>query len=315
MTTQPIKANVTEGEVSNMQPTDADKEFKNMETKLQDIEQVHPEAMEIELIDLPVRIGAEAHEIPAVEEAEPMEIDNKTELEETRPMDIEVAKPKLVHVEAKETKAQDTKKVIGQKQLPFDLAKINKTKVDKSKGTKLTGSRPNGVKKPTRPLQRGKGGASLTLDGMLTKERKWIKAPSSYMIRNPESGCFGLSCRRAEGERPEITIAHTVDCECLDVRLMHICQHVERLVKQRQLARRSRDIFVIITKIQKEPSQPIPKEVRFPVPKKQVIRRPKKEVEAEDTIINVVEEHRQQKLIEKWKNLEAYKKRLIWKDW
>ncbi|TGJ87947.1 hypothetical protein E0Z10_g834 [Xylaria hypoxylon] len=335
MATQPIEVEATEREisdskVSNMQLTEAYDKSRNTEAKDAEIEQVSPAVMGVKLIDTPVKIeaqseevqlvdaeGAEARGIPEFEEAELMEIDTKTEPEEARRMDSKAAEHKPVKAEAVETKGSETKKVMNKKQLPFDPEKLKKSYVVKPKGAKPTGSKPKGVRKSTstRPPNRGKGGAKPSLEKMLAQTRKWIEAPTSYMIRNPESGCFGLSCRNQDGERSEITIAHTVDCECLDVRLMHICQHVDRLVKGGHLGRRSRDAFVIAIKIQIELSQPIPQEMRFPALKKQVIKRRKKEAEAEDVIINVVEVHNQQKLIEKWKSLEAYKTRRIWKDW
>ncbi|KAI1181166.1 hypothetical protein F4777DRAFT_4627 [Nemania sp. FL0916] len=154
-----------------------------------------------------------------------------------------------------------------------------------------------------------------TIDSLLAGARKWLTAPTTYLIRNPDTGCFGLSHRRAaSGERSAITIAHTEDCACLDVRLVHICAHAEKLSKNRLLAHGSRDAFVIATKIRTS-RDCIPEDVRFPEVKKQVIRRRREEVDAEDRVVNVVDEYNQQKLTEKWKNLKAYKERVIFKDW
>ncbi|TRX93253.1 hypothetical protein FHL15_005832 [Xylaria flabelliformis] len=209
------------------------------------------------------------------------------------------------------------------KSLPFNPAKVKATTAnsnrDKGVGVNIAGKKPTGIRKSrsTRPPKRSEKGSTPSLDDMLSEARRWIAPPTSYMIRNTETGCFGLSVRKPEADRSEITIAHAVDCGCLDVRLMHIARHVDGLVKARRLARRSRDAFVIATKIRSKLSHPIPKAARFRyLREKQVVgRRPRTEVEAETAIINVVDVHRQQKLIEKWKSLEAYQKRPIWKDW
>lgn len=214
-----------------------------------------------------------------------------------------------------------TTKVAKHKPLPFDPAQLKaalpKSKEGSTAKTKQAGAKPTGVKKPTKtkPTHRSAKDATPSLDTMLADTRSWIDAPTTYMIRNPDTRCFGLSCRRAENERTEITIVHTADCECLDVRLLHVCQHVDGLVRARRLARRSRDAFVICIKIRMQLAAPVPKEMRFPPLTRQVIRRPENEVEEEDRVIFVVDVHNQQTLIEKWKNLEAYKERLIWKDW
>lgn len=220
--------------------------------------------------------------------------------------------------EARETKVPAAK-VAKKNPLPFDSAKVRvaaQSKTASKAGTKKPGAKPTGVTKSssTKTQNSGKKHLPPSVDKMLAAARKWL-TDSSYMIRNPETGCFGLSSRERENERAEISIVHTEDCECLDVRLMHVCQHVDRLVKGKLLARRSRDAFVIAIKICQELPLPIPKALRFPALKKQVIRRPKKEVRAETEVRYVIDVHNQQRLVEKWKNLEAYKARLIWKDW
>ncbi|KAI0525596.1 hypothetical protein F5B22DRAFT_350814 [Xylaria bambusicola] len=177
-----------------------------------------------------------------------------------------------------------------------------------------TTSRPTVLKKSTdiKPSKRIK---EASLEDMLAGTRQWIVKPNQWMIRNPDTGCWGISARNREGERTELTVAHTVHCECLDVRLMHICKHAERLVKKRRLARRSRDAFVIATKIRLELPQPIPKEIRFPRVRTQKIERWEEEIDEEKERGMVVEIHNQQLLVEKWKSLKAYKQRRIWKDW
>ncbi|KAI1124492.1 hypothetical protein F5Y10DRAFT_249400 [Nemania abortiva] len=215
--------------------------------------------------------------------------------------------------ETKTPQAKEMKK----KALPFDPEKIKAaTAAAKSKRTNTLGAKPTGVKKSinTKTAKRGKN-AGPSLDDMLSKARRWVEASTMYMIRNPETTCFGLSCRKSVNERSEITIIHTEYCDCLDVRLLHVCQHVDALVKRGLLARRSRDAFVIAIKICLELPEPIPKAMRFPPLKKQVIKRWKSEMDAEDEIIHVVETYNHYNLIEKWKNLTAYKERLIWKDW
>ncbi|KAJ8133109.1 hypothetical protein O1611_g514 [Lasiodiplodia mahajangana] len=210
-------------------------------------------------------------------------------------------------------------KVKKNKSLPFDPEKVKAAAAAsaKSKRTNTTGAKPTGVKKSTntKQLNRRVKNTSESLDSTLSAMRRWVDAPTTYMIRNDETGCFGLSCRKPEGEQSEITIVHTEYCDCLDVRLLHVCQHVDALVKGGHIARRSRDALVIVIKIQRELPEPTPKNIHFPKFKKQVIRRRKSEMEAEDEILYVVETYNQKKLIEKWKNLKAYKDRLIWKDW
>ncbi|KAI0859449.1 hypothetical protein F4860DRAFT_254508 [Xylaria cubensis] len=230
----------------------------------------------------------------------------------TKPVQAKTLEPKPPESKAKNSKS-----------LPFNPAKVKatttKSKRDKGVGVSIAGKKPTGIRKlrSTRPPKRSEKGSTPSLDDMLSEARRWIAPPTSYMIRNTETGCFGLSVRKPEADRSEITIAHAVDCGCLDVRLMHIARHVDGLVKARHhLARRSRDAFVIATKIRSKLPHPIPKAARFRyLGEKQVGRRPRTEVEAETAIINVVDVHRQQKLIEKWKSLEAYQKRPIWKDW
>ncbi|KAI0456723.1 hypothetical protein F5B21DRAFT_123250 [Xylaria acuta] len=261
----------------------------------------------------------DAMEVEATEEqidAEPKPEDNLSEME------AEAAETKPVKAETKESKAPEPK-VKNSKSLPFNPAKVKaaaaKTKGDRTTGADTAGKKPTGVRKSrgTKPPKRNEKGGTPSLNDMLGEARKWLVAPTSYMIKNPDTGCFGLSVRKPDAERSEITIAHGQECRCLDVRLMHIARHVDGVVKARHLARRFRDSFVIATKIRRRLPHPVPKAARFPARsgEKQVIRRPRAEVDAEVAIINVVDVHRQQRLIEKWKSLQAYKERPIWKDW
>jgi hypothetical protein len=120
----------------------------------------------------------------------------------------------------------------------------------------------------------------------------------------------------ADGTRSEITVAHIEDCKCMDVRLSAICEHVDRVVKRGHVAKRFRDDLVIIIKIRRRLPQPAPKEVRTSaLGTKQAIQRPGGEVEKDDKMIQVVDSRRNQKLVEKWKKLNAWKERCIWKDW
>ncbi|KAI2643386.1 hypothetical protein GGS21DRAFT_485905 [Xylaria nigripes] len=166
-------------------------------------------------------------------------------------------------------------------------------------------NKANSKKKPTKPLTDRKA-----LEALLTSTRRWLVPGTAYMHRNPDTLCFGLSRRPAEAPR-KLTIVHTETCECLDARLLHICKHVDKLVRTKQLGRRFRDDLVIAVKMRLD----LPKAARLPRHGRQIVRRWESEIEAERTVINVVDTHRHQVLIEKWKNLEAFKKRRIWKDW
>ncbi|KAI1749725.1 hypothetical protein F4782DRAFT_533162 [Xylaria castorea] len=273
-----------------------------------------------------VERASEVMEVEAIE----AEINTEPEHEDYL-SDMVAAQTNPVQAETIESKAPEPK-VKNRKSIPFNPAKIKaaaaaaKSKRDRPVGANTAGKKPTGVRKSrgTRPpKQHHKKGDTPSLDDMLSKARKWIVAPTSYMMRNPETRCFGLSVRRPEAERSEITIAHTVGCGCLDVGLSHIARHVDGLVKTRRLARRSRDAFVIATKIRRGLPHPIPRAVRFPTiglggeEEQEVIRRPRAEVEAEaeTAVIDVVDVHRRQKLVEKWKSLKAYNERPIWKDW
>ncbi|KAI0906424.1 hypothetical protein F4823DRAFT_78429 [Ustulina deusta] len=333
MATQPIEIGATEAEVYDMQPREASMESQNTESQLEEPEQVNSEVTEVQQMSIPVEtearpeeaqlVGiegaetelAEAQGISKVEEAKSIEIDSNPGPEEAKLTNIEVAEPKPDEMDAVEPqKGPEAKNAMNKKSLPFDPAKIKKAAAaTKSKGVKPAGSKPTGVTKSTSAKPARRRGRERSLESALLEARRWLVEPTSWILRNPETGCFGISSRKREGERTEITVAHGEDCGCLDVRLLHISQHVERLVKRRRLGRRSRDALVIATKIRRE--LPIPKDLRFPAVKKQAIRRPKREVEAEEEIVNVVEVHNQQRLVEKWKSLKAYRARPIWKDW
>jgi len=143
------------------------------------------------------------------------------------------------------------------------------------------------------------------------------------MIRNPDTGCWGLSSRKPRlseeqwQQRATITIAHARKCDCHDVRLKHICEHVDRLVKKGLVARRFRNDLVIVIKTRRRlPQMQMPSEVRLPRYRRQrMIERPEEEVKGEDRVRRVVEIHENQVLIENWKNLEVFRKRRIWQDW
>ncbi|KAI1347951.1 hypothetical protein F5Y01DRAFT_329017 [Xylaria sp. FL0043] len=278
----------------------------------------------------------------ADDEPEGMEEGEVTDSEEedddgNRVPSAEEVQPEPAQVKIVEAERPEGTKVMHKKPLPLDPAKVKAvalgiTSAKRSKGVKSATLKRAADIKPTGSRKRPLGSTTTakqpapkrfkkdpTLDDVLYQARRWLVPQKSWMLRNQETGCFGMSIRHREGERTELTIAHTIDCECLDVRLLHICQHAEELVKQKSIARRSRDAFVIASKIgleeQLELSRPIPEELRFPAVPKQDIRRRKREVEAEDRVIPVVDVHKQQRLVEKWKNLEAFKARRIWKDW
>ncbi|GAW17278.1 hypothetical protein ANO14919_067330 [Xylariales sp. No.14919] len=296
-----------ERQLSGIQLTEEDTESQNTGAKLGKIGQVYPEAIEVELMGIPVKTEAWTEEVLFVDaagaETEPMDIDIKIEPEEAKPTGIKAAGPKSAKGKVVKTKRLATKKA--------------KNKKAAAAAAKPKGAKPKGAKKRggTTSAKRGKGGAKTSLEDTLAKTRKWTKAPTSYTIRNPETGCLGRSNRREEGTRPELTIVHTIDCACRDVRLMHVCQHVDALVKSGQLKRRARDLFVIAIKIRRKLAARPPRAMRFPPLQRQRIRRRKSDVLSDAAVINVVEVHNQQKLVETWKNLEAYKKRPIWKDW
>ncbi|KAI1308834.1 hypothetical protein F5Y03DRAFT_83417 [Xylaria venustula] len=304
----------TESNATEIEDMSEDDDLESMES----YSEIDSEEDELMIIGEEEAESIEVQDISEAEDIEPMEVHSRTDSKEDKLTSKAPANHKSLEAEAVISERPEAKKATEKKSLPFNPAKIKEAAVTKSKGITPAGSKPTGVKKATSKKPATKRGKEPTVDDILAKTRKWLVSPTSYMIRNAETGCFGLSNRHREGERPEITIAHTEDCECLDVRLLHICQHVEKLVKQRLLARRSREAFVIATKIRRELDGPLPKAVRFPPLRRQqeqVFRRPKREVDAEEEIIHVVEVHNQQRLVEKWKSLEAYKTRRIWRDW
>ncbi|KAI0403955.1 hypothetical protein F4802DRAFT_598576 [Xylaria palmicola] len=234
-------------------------------------------------------------------------------------------KAQTMCVDAREPSSAQPEKLVGRMAaakvqpnkslLPSGQVRIKREKTSKVAGGSK-GSKPTGVVKRTSPKAPKEGGKDPSLGQMLAGARKWLVAPASYIIRNPETGCFGLSCRHDPGERAEITIAHGEDCECLDARLLHIAQHADQVVKAGHLTRRFRDAFVMAIKIRLTLPHPVPAGARFPpLRRTRAIRRPQEEVDAEEAVINVTDEHNNQKLVEKWKSLRAYKKRPIWKDW
>ncbi|KAI0205284.1 hypothetical protein F4808DRAFT_279562 [Astrocystis sublimbata] len=199
------------------------------------------------------------------------------------------------------------------KALPFNPKKVKLAAATKKSSSKTTA----GVRKKqhSKLTKRSKKDDMPSLDDALSQTRKWLVAPTSYIIKNPDTGCFGVSARPTGCERPEITITHTEECGCMDVRLLHIVKHASALIRAHKLARRCRDSFVIVTKIRIKLPRPYPRGTRFSIPRVESIRRPRKEINAEKEIINVVDQYRQQNLVEKWMTLESYRKRRIWKDW
>lgn len=184
----------------------------------------------------------------------------------------------------------------------------------KPTATKPLAPKPAGVNKAMRTKPSiHKNIGKQPLEKMLLDTRRRSRIPGVHTIKNVDSGCFGLAINQPHSK---VLITHTIDCECKDVRLRHICQHVDRLVKKGLLRKRFRNDYVIVTKIRKRLPQPVSKELRFPaMGKKQVIRRPQAEIDAEDRPRSVIEGYHSQRLVEQWKDLEAFKQRLIWKDW
>ncbi|KAI1114214.1 hypothetical protein F5Y14DRAFT_187578 [Nemania sp. NC0429] len=246
-----------------------------------------------------------------------------------KPMDAE-AQMGTTEIKPQQNKTAATTQVVAapkKRLLPFDPAKVRAAaQSKKNAGAKPTGvvaatttAKPRISKTKTKKPPSG-GPPSLDLSKTLAAARRWENKGGSvvsYVIRNPETGCLGRSRRSQEGERAEISVVHAAGCACLDVRLMHICQHVGRVVRAGHLARRWRDAFVIALKIRLELSLPLPlpKEVRFPVVRRQVIHRPAAEVRAETRPLDVVDVYHQQRLVESWVDLEVYRARLIWRDW
>ncbi|KAI8626297.1 hypothetical protein F5Y19DRAFT_226471 [Xylariaceae sp. FL1651] len=175
----------------------------------------------------------------------------------------------------------------------------------------VTEAKPAAPKPVVKPQA---AGPVLPLNEVLAKGRRWIDT-HSYLVKNTYTGCWGLAHKNSERTRAELTIAHSADCECMDVRLLHICQHADRMVKQGHVAKRFRDDFVIAIKTRRRLPQPLPQAVRFHAGRKQVVKRDPAEREADNKIVNVVDSHNGQRLVEKWKSLKAWKERLIWKDW
>ncbi|KAI3325146.1 hypothetical protein HD806DRAFT_467346 [Xylariaceae sp. AK1471] len=328
MATQPTEVEMAKPQVSEVQPMEVtlDSLFEDpqpMDFQLTEVEMAGPQGSEIQLVgaeaesqvmavqpmDFQVVTEAQAKGVREVEAKAP-----EAQVPEVRVLEAQILGSKAVEAKATEVKAPQAKtalaKVKGGKSLAVKLAKIElaamKPARTKPKEVKSTSAKPPSFRKD----------AKLSLADMLADSRKWVGAPDSYMIRNTYTGCWGMSVKKPDRARSEIKIAHAEDCECMDVRLMHICKHVDRLVKRGHIAKRFRDDLVIVIKIRRRLPQPVPKEVRFPaLVGRVIIRRPCEEVNAEDKVRKVIESHNNQMLIENWKNLKAFKERLIWKDW
>jgi hypothetical protein len=295
--TQPMDVEMTEGQESEVQPVAA-----KVESPFQmDVQPINVQLTEVKMTasHVPESQSTETKAGPRVKEVQSMNIQVASKSQGKEGRQAEAPKAKATGVEA--TKGN-----------PLTVKPANiYPKAIKPGGTKPKHVEPAGPKPPN-PNKKAK----LSLDDMLADSRKWITAPDSYMIRNTYTGCFGFSAKKPDRTRSEITIAHTDKCECMDVRLMHICEHVDRLVKRGGVAKRFRDDLVIVIKTRKRLPQQVPRDVRFPaLVGKVIIRRPRDEVEAEDKVRRVIESHNNQLLVEKWKNLKAFKERLIWKDW
>ncbi|GAP90969.1 hypothetical protein SAMD00023353_5100950 [Rosellinia necatrix] len=141
--------------------------------------------------------------------------------------------------------------------------------------------------------------------------------------------------------RAVLTVSHGAGCGCAEARLLHVCARADALVRARRLARSSRDAFVLAAKLRRDlglgPGD-IPAELAFPEDERErghgsewdgeegekekeeeeeeeARRRLRREAEAETRAVPVVDVYRQQRLVERWKSLEAYRARRIWLDW
>lgn len=260
--------------------------------------------------------------------------------------------PKIAFVNATRVETITLKPIIRIKGSPSPAPGSKPTGIVKRKASPSPSVSVSSTKTKPKPQTKPKKEKEPTLDDALDSARRWLVNPTSYMIRNPQTGCFGLSTTRkpssssssSEGisQRPELTIAHAEACACLDARLLHICEHVDRLLRRprttttttakgekqkqkrqkRRLARRSRDALVLAIKISMccDLDVPVPEDMRFPLVamgkgKRIGMKRLRREIEAETKVVNVVERYKQQRLVERWKSLKAYRARTIWMDW
>ncbi|RYP81432.1 hypothetical protein DL770_005908 [Monosporascus sp. CRB-9-2] len=131
-----------------------------------------------------------------------------------------------------------------------------------------------------------------------------------YIVKNPRSRCIGIAAKKTAGSLPDLTVGHLGGCECLDVRLIALCRHADRMVKLGRLRRARKYDLVLALKLR---SPALPEELRLKV------RRQRRKAGIDDgedeEVLRVLEYRNTQRLTETWKNLEAYRKRRVWLDW
>ncbi|CAJ2510489.1 Uu.00g132980.m01.CDS01 [Anthostomella pinea] len=194
------------------------------------------------------------------------------------------------------------------------------------------------VVKP-RPAPDDKAKAFLTVNKLLLEERI-PKTALAYTVHDWDSGCVAIARKETPGSRPDLTVGHNGNCQCLDVRMTHLCDHADRMVKQKRIMKARRDDLVLALKLR---NPDVPKDLRLVVKKQRPLRPLTEEEKEEGTKIakknaklwveedeemklwvdeeeekhrrRVAEYSRGQVLMEKWKTDEAWQQRNVWKDW
>ncbi len=130
-----------------------------------------------------------------------------------------------------------------------------------------------------------------------------------YVVKNLRTGCIGTACKRTVGSLPDLTVDHAIGCDCLDVGLVALSKHAQRMVKLGLIRRARKFDLVLALKLR---SSQLPKELRL-----QVRRQRRKAIDdgQDERALKVVEIRKSQTLTEGWESLEAYRKRKVWQDW
>ncbi|RYP70603.1 hypothetical protein DL771_005316 [Monosporascus sp. 5C6A] len=131
-----------------------------------------------------------------------------------------------------------------------------------------------------------------------------------YVVKNPRSRCIGIAAKKTAGSLPDLTVGHSADCECLDVRLTALCMHADRMAKLGRLRRARKHDLVLALKLR---SPTLPEELRLRVRKQR--RKAGIDDGEDEEVLRVVEYRNTQRLTETWKNLDAYRRRRVWLDW
>ncbi|KAI0471004.1 hypothetical protein GGR56DRAFT_683148 [Xylariaceae sp. FL0804] len=174
---------------------------------------------------------------------------------------------------------------------------------------------------------------SSSLARALLRGRAPIGDTHSFSVKERSgTGCFGWARvlkRRRRGTRArELHVAHAAGCKCRDVTLHALCAYADKLARHGQIPEGDggnfRDLLVLHLKLRMPLDDGgghvvLPWDIRKRL-RSQQINRPRGEVEEEVEMQRVLDEYcppvgPQQKLVEEWKNLEAYRQRKIWKDW